>query len=53
MNYHAPAASLFDPSARCGASADTEPDGTLHLHAVEAEVSCAACRVLLLGEVCS
>lgn len=51
--YHAPPIgddplALFLPNAACGATAATEPDGVLRMHAPGLEVTCTECRHLIL-----
>lgn len=47
--YHASAnGDLFSPTAACGATADTEPDGILHIYQAGLEVTCGECRRTLL-----
>ena len=51
MSYHAPANfDLFAPTALCGATSDSEPDGVLRLHQPGLEVTCSTCRTALLDE---
>lgn len=49
MNYHAPAdGDLFAPRAACGATASDEPEGVLRMFTPGLEVTCSACRTIVL-----